>query len=181
MENERHICEVCHSKYATNFVKFNINGKTVERWMCSDCAKQLNTSGDWLKDFFQGGAFEAMILGNPLEHRERPKKRVCPVCGATEDEIAANYKFGCSECYNVFYDLARSYVSQLGGGEYKGRGPSVGAQSTGAAEEKKAEMTREEKIADLRDRMHAAAKEGDDILAQKLKIQLGELTGGGNE
>ena len=130
MENERHICEVCHSKYATNFVKFNINGKTVERWMCSDCAKQLNTSGDWLKDFFQGGAFEAMILGNPLEHRERPKKRVCPVCGATEDEIAANYKFGCSECYNVFYDLARSYVSQLGGGEYNGRGLSFGALST---------------------------------------------------
>ena len=129
-DNKEHICDLCHKRYATGYVMMGTGGHQIVKWLCPECAKQVNAGGGFFDDVLSGldNVLQAMILGNPVKSADpehKKARRVCPVCGATEEEIASNYKFGCSECYKVFYDLAHSYVAQLGGSEYKGKGPGA--------------------------------------------------------
>ena len=102
------------------------------------------------------------------------------MCGATEEEIASNYKFGCSECYKVFYDLAHSYVAQLCGSEYKGKGPGAkkAAKTDDGAKREQNAKSLADYVEELRKKMHEAGERGDYDLASQLKHQIASLTGG---
>ncbi len=112
-------CELCGKRPATIFIKTNINGVTTERHVCSECAKKLQTGNifadifddDFAGKFFEENVFDQAIMPN--------KQRVCK-CGTTEKDVLENYKFGCSECYKTFSDIADRYVGRLGGKAYSG-------------------------------------------------------------
>lgn len=183
---ENHICDVCHKHVATEFLKFKVNNKSVERWLCPQCAKKINLGDGFFDDFFPGSILGSILMGTPSRIPEAQTRKAavrrCPVCGSTEEEIMSDYKFGCSECYNVFYDLARSYVAKLGGSGYKGRGPE-----SKMTEEQRREQQPEEgksladRIEEMRAKMHAASDRGDYETAAKIKRQINNLTGGGDE
>lgn len=187
-DNKEHICDLCHKRYATGYVMMGTGGHQIVKWLCPECAKQVNAGGGFFDDVLSGldNMFQAMILGNPVKSADPERKRsrrVCPVCGATEEEIASSYKFGCSECYKVFYDLAHSYVAQLGGSEYKGKGPSKNGavrSDDGAKREQNAKSLADY-VEELRKKMHEAGERGDYDLAAQLKHQIASLTGGDNK
>lgn len=183
-EDELHLCDLCHKRYAHKFLEMGPGGRKVVRWLCPECAKLVNTNSDFIDELFSGmdDMIEAVILGNPMSgaHPDRKSsRRVCPVCGATEEEIASKYKFGCSECYKVFYDLAHSYIAQLGGSEYKGKGPSAVKAAPERPKQERGAKSLAEYVEDLRRRMHEAGEKGDYDLASQLKHQIESLTGEG--
>ena len=187
-DNKEHICDLCHKRYATGYVMMGTGGHQIVKWLCPECAKQVNAGGGFFDDVLNGldNMFQAMILGNPVKSADPERKRsrrVCPVCGATEEEIASSYKFGCSECYKVFYDLAHSYVVQLGGSEYKGKGPSKGGavRSDDAPKREQNAKSLADYVEELRKKMHEAGERGDYDLAAQLKHQIASLTGGDNK
>lgn len=187
-DNKEHICDLCHKRYATGYVMMGTGGHQIVKWLCPECAKQVNAGGGFFDDVLNGldNMFQAMILGNPVKSADPERKRsrrVCPVCGATEEEIASNYKFGCSECYKVFYDLAHSYVAQLGGSEYKGKGPSKNGavRSDDAPKREQNAKSLADYVEELRKKMHEAGERGDYDLASQLKHQIASLTGGDNK
>lgn len=184
-DNKEHICDLCHKRYATGYVMMGTGGHQIVKWLCPECAKQVNAGGGFFDDVLNGldNMFQAMILGNPVKSADPERKRsrrVCPVCGATEEEIASSYKFGCSECYKVFYDLAHSYVAQLGGSEYKGKGPSNNGavRSDDAPKREQNAKSLADYVEELRKKMHEAGERGDYDLASQLKHQIASLTGG---
>ena len=187
-DNKEHICDLCHKRYATGYVMMGTGGHQIVKWLCPECAKQVNAGGGFFDDVLNGldNMFQAMILGNPVKSADPERKRsrrVCPVCGATEEEIASSYKFGCSECYKVFYDLAHSYVAQLGGSEYKGKGPSKNGavRSDDAPKREQNAKSLADYVEELRKKMHEAGERGDYDLAAQLKHQIASLTGGENK
>lgn len=187
-DNKVHICDLCHKRYATGYVMMGTGGHQIVKWLCPECAKQVNAGGGFFDDVLNGldNMFQAMILGNPVKSADPERKRsrrVCPVCGATEEEIASSYKFGCSECYKVFYDLAHSYVAQLGGSEYKGKGPSKNGavRSDDAPKREQNAKSLADYVEELRKKMHEAGERGDYDLAAQLKHQIASLTGGDNK
>ena len=184
-DNKEHICDLCHKRYATGYVMMGTGGHQIVKWLCPECAKQVNAGGGFFDDVLNGldNMFQAMILGNPVKSADPERKRsrrVCPVCGATEEEIASSYKFGCSECYKVFYDLAHSYVAQLGGSEYKGKGPSKNGavRSDDAPKREQNAKSLADYVEELRKKMREAGERGDYDLAAQLKHQIASLTGG---
>ena len=187
-DNKEHICDLCHKRYATGYVMMGTGGHQIVKWLCPECAKQVNAGGGFFDDVLSGldNVLQAMILGNPVKSADpehKKARRVCPVCGATEEEIASNYKFGCSECYKVFYDLAHSYVAQLGGSEYKGKGPGAkkAAKTDDGAKREQNAKSLADYVEELRKKMHEAGERGDYDLAAQLKHQIASLTGGDNK
>lgn len=106
-------CSIC-GKPATVHYKETFNGKTREVHYCSECAKisMNNSNSDIITTLFNIGK------GNNY----KSKIRVCK-CGTTENDIYRTGKFGCSECYNVFRDIAEQYVTSMGYNYHKGKAP----------------------------------------------------------
>lgn len=188
MSNENgklHMCQMCGKRPATVFIKNSYNGKKIEKELCSECAAQLQDSG-MLQDIFASGVNDlfSSIMGMPLYEEEMPryKGRTCPNCGMTERQIRESYSFGCSECYKTFADLAKEFVSRMGGTAHKGRAPKgykglSGGQETIAktAPVKKKELSVSEQIEELEHKMKQAAAEEDYDSALNYKKQIEEL------
>lgn len=108
-------CSVC-GKPATVCKKETINGVTKVSYYCDECFALIekgNSFDNLLSAMFNIGG------GNI----QKPKMRVC-TCGMTEREILNSGKFGCSECYNLFRDIAENYVNARGYLSHKGKKPT---------------------------------------------------------
>lgn len=160
---------MCGKRPATVFIKTNINGVTTERHVCSECAKKLQTGNifsDIFEDDFAGNFFGENLFDRALMPN---KRRVCK-CGTTEEDILQNYKFGCSECYNTFSDIADRYVGRLGGKTYAG----IDKTDMKVQESNKPKSTLEL----LNQQLDEAVKKQDYLGAYKLKQQIMELEQG---
>ncbi len=112
------MCEMCGMRPATVFFKKTINGVTTEKSLCQHCASAVNQTN--LFDEVFGDNFYSAMFGM-APHKGMSKLRVCPKCGTSERDVLENYRFGCSECYEAFRDIASQYVSKLGGKVYHGQ------------------------------------------------------------
>ncbi len=114
-------CCVC-GKPATVCKKETINGVTKVSYYCDECfalVEKGNSFDNLLSAMFNIGG------GNI----QKPKMRVC-TCGMTEREILNSGKFGCSECYNLFRDIAENYVNTRGYLSHKGKKPAKNGTQT---------------------------------------------------
>lgn len=185
MNNENgklHMCQMCGKRPATVFIKNSYNGKTVEKELCAECAAQLQENG-MMQDIFSSGLNDlfSSIMGMPLYEDDMPRVqqgRTCPNCGMTERQIRESYSFGCSECYKTFSDLAKEFVSRLGGTAHKGRAPRGYKglnDSSASAKTVKKELTVQERIEELERKMKEAAANEDYDSALNYKKQIEEL------
>ena len=174
------MCEVCNKKPATIFIK--IDNDTIN--VCNDCAEKYNLYsaansifGNMANLFdmdFDFDDFSPARIGY-----NKIKERVCPKCGMTESELISKYKFGCSECYNVFADRAKEFFSDLRGQEYKGE--YAGSEKTANTPKKRrlSEMTKEDLPA-LNNLLGEAVKARDFDKAKAIDAKIRELEGGKN-
>ncbi len=169
MKEDFGICEMCGKRKATVFIKSNVNGVVVEKHLCSHCAEMFKQN-NLMDDFGLNNIFAGLYgFSQPTTPTHI---RVCK-CGTTEKDVLDNYRFGCSECYKTFEDIANKFVKNLGGVTYSGEPPKHISQQ----EEKKPLSEIEILMQQLED---AVSKE-DFLLANELKIKIKKLEGKENE
>lgn len=171
------MCEVCKSKPATIFIKVDNDAINV----CKDCAEKYNVysaansifgnMADLFDMNFDIDDFSPARIGyNQL------KERVCPKCGMTESELISKYKFGCSECYNVFADRVQEFFGDLRGQEYKGEFAGTQPKST-SHKKRLSEMTVKD-LPLLERLVDEAVKVRDYDRAKAIDMKIRELKGG---
>ncbi len=117
------LCQNCKKNEAYFHMKRIVNGTAEEVHLCSDCARSLGYSvghsdfgagfDSLLSDFFGRGDG---ILQGSLQR--------CPVCRKSFEDIVADGKVGCSECYGVFYDKLAPTLKKLHGTvKHSGKSP----------------------------------------------------------
>ena len=177
------LCEKCGKNEATYHLKQVVNGKTTETHLCAECAaeapefKDLNM--DSFNDFFGsfGSPWESALgsfgllghmLGAGSGAKTRRRQRSCPVCGATEEDIASGGMLGCANCYEVFGDMLQPYIRRLHGNvEHTGKVPS------GASEE----LAKNRKLEKLKSDMQKAIEAQEFERAAELRDEIRGLEG----
>ena len=165
-------CQKCGANNANTHVKTIINGEFKEYDLCSECAHKMgytNVFADMDNDFSN---LLGSFFGNVLPARTQATR--CEFCGSTYSEIAKTGQVGCANCYNLFADQLYPSIRRIHGntthcGKNSGR--------AAAAEKKPAEMTKEEKLADMKKQLDAAVKEQNFELAAELRDKIKETEG----
>ena len=165
-------CQKCGANNANTHVKTIINGEFKEYDLCSECAHKMgytNVFADMDNDFSN---LLGSFFGNVLPARTQATR--CEFCGSTYSEIAKTGQVGCANCYKLFADQLYPSIRRIHGntthcGKNSGR--------AAAAEKKPAEMTKEEKLADMKKQLDAAVKEQNFELAAELRDKIKETEG----
>ena len=165
-------CQKCGANNANTHVKTIINGEFKEYDLCSECAHKMgytNVFADMDNDFSN---LLGSFFGNVLPARTQATR--CEFCGSTYSEIAKTGQVGCANCYKLFADQLYPSIRRIHGntthcGKNSGR--------AAAADKKPAEMTKEEKLADMKKQLDAAVKEQNFELAAELRDKIKETEG----
>ncbi len=165
-------CQKCGANNANTHVKTIINGEFKEYDLCSECAHKMgytNVFADMDNEFSN---LLGSFFGNVLPARTQATR--CEFCGSTYSEIAKTGQVGCANCYKLFADQLYPSIRRIHGntthcGKNSGR--------AAAAEKKPAEMTKEEKLADMKKQLDAAVKEQNFELAAELRDKIKETEG----
>ena len=98
----------------------------------------------------------------------------CEFCGSSYPEIAKTGQVGCAHCYELFADQLYPSIRRI-----HGNTTHCGKNSGRAARkaQKPAEMTKEEKIADMKQQLDAAVKEQNFERAAELRDKIREMEG----
>ena len=124
------LCEKCKKNEASVFYRENINGKERKYSLCPECAAELEKNGEIkfsefphlsdMNDFAPFGDFGSLnsIFGSLFSPESRRSGRIssgkkCPLCGATFNELAAEGRVGCPECYNTFADELEKTICDI--------------------------------------------------------------------
>lgn len=105
------LCEKCQKNEATSFFRTTVNGKTDEKYLCSECAEQSGMSA--MTEIFTDPIFDNLFL-NPLRLRPVSAKK-CPECGSGIGEILSSGRVGCEKCYETFEKELRPVIMQTQG------------------------------------------------------------------
>lgn len=119
------LCDKCKKKEAVIFYNESINGQKRSFALCNECAAEAEKSGeigtfDLPKKIYD--PFEDMnsifgsLFGIPQYQKmavEEAKK--CTLCGAKFEDLVAEGKVGCPECYKVFSDELAATISKIHG------------------------------------------------------------------
>lgn len=165
-------CQKCGANNANTHVKTIINGEFKEYDLCSDCARKMgytNVFADMENDF---SGLLGSFFSNVLPARTQATR--CEFCGTSYPEIAATGQVGCAHCYELFADRLYPSIRRI-----HGNTTHCGKNSRHAAEQEKkpAEMTEEEKIADMKKQLDAAVKEQNFERAAELRDKIREMEG----
>ncbi len=167
-------CCVC-GKPATVCKKETINGVTKVSYYCDECLALLEN----------GHPFDNLISamfnfgGNSLGGVQKHKMRVCK-CGMTERDVINSGKFGCSECYNVFRDIAENYVNTRGYLAHKGKAPKQNKATQNAGVDTNNANAPLSQVDKLKAELATAVKEERFLDADRIAKQIAALNKGGN-
>ncbi len=168
------LCDRCKKNNAVYYFKSTVNGKTSEYHLCPECAEEFGIVK--AQPFVAGDEYQFGI--SPLfagVAKPSAERRICPVCGASAEEITKTGYAGCSQCYKTFSDLFSFIVPKLHGRvTHNGRAPM------GFNSEKYRRRTAEKEIASLKAQLDEAVKVENYELAAKLRDQINALKTGDN-
>lgn len=173
------LCDRCKKRNALYHYKYKstINGKTSEYHLCPEYAMEFGIAETQPFSLFSPGD-EFQFAGFPFFTGAVPKRprerRVCPVCGASAEEIANGGCAGCSECYNTFADMFGVIITKL-----HGRVSHAGRAPRGFDSAKYRQRTIEKEIDKLKEQLNGAVKAENYELAAKLRDKINELKAGG--
>lgn len=160
------LCQNCNKNEANMHMKRIINGNAAEVHLCADCARSLGYGesfpvfglGDLLGGFFRKG--ELGSVGSVK----------CPACGKSFEEIAADGKMGCAECYNTFYDKLMPSLRRIHGkSTHVGKIPAENADAADG------------RVNELKIWLAAAVEEQNFELAARLRDEINSITFNGGD
>ncbi len=166
-------CQKCGANNANTHIKTIINGEFKEYDLCSDCASKMgytNVFSD-MEDEFSN--FLGSFFGNVLPARTQATR--CEFCGSTYPEIAKTGHVGCAKCYEVFADQLYPSIRRI-----HGNTTHCGKNSKTANElkpQKTAELTKEDKLKQLKSELDKSIKEQNFEHAAELRDKIREVEG----
>ena len=105
------LCSECGKNEATFHSIKNINGTTIEEYLCPDCQRKR---GGGLFQLGFGQLFGG--LGDFFaDTRPRRDSYVCPTCGTTGEEFMETGLVGCADCYAAFAPLIMPVIRRMQG------------------------------------------------------------------
>lgn len=118
------LCEKCGKMSATTHIRSVINGKVIEKHLCSHCA-----ASEGYNDV-KGSNLSQMLssmFGDSLTNTSNTQLTRCSCCGSTFSDIAESGKCGCPECYTTFYEQFLPYIhkAQHGMKNHIGKSPNA--------------------------------------------------------
>ena len=106
------LCDICGSEEASLHIRQVSEGETVELALCARCAAVRGISAG------EGPAFSVSDLLTGLidvKRRVPARRRICPRCGQTLENLKKRSRVGCTECYVVFGREIRGLLGRLHG------------------------------------------------------------------
>lgn len=166
------LCTNCGQHEATMHYQSNVNGKTTEAHLCSECASKMG-----YPSLFSGNTGGALGFDEMLSHlfstegKEAPKTAdPCPLCGTTAEEISRTGRVGCARCYDTFSGILTPYIRRIHGNTYHSGHVPKSAGEEVRRRRRAEELSRElqqaigaeefERAASIRDELRALKEEG---------------------
>jgi len=124
------ICQICKDRVATIRLKEIINDVVTEIHMCKECFDIREQGGGAFASAcpekesdssVQSARGKTGIKGSPVK---------CASCGTTDEELRANGRLGCGDCYHTFAESLEPILSRVHGfTEHRGKRPSLLARN----------------------------------------------------
>ena len=162
-------CQKCGANNANTHVKTIINGEFREYDLCSECAHKMgytNVFADMENDF---SGLLGSFFTNVLPARTQATR--CEFCGSTYTKKEKTGQVGCAHCYELFADQLYPSIRRIHGNTTH-CGKNSGKQE--APEQKPAEMTKEQKISELKKQLDKAVSEQNFERAAELRDEIKE-------
>lgn len=172
------LCEKCKKNNATVFYREIINGKEKKYSLCSECAAEMENSGEIslnnetiFDSFFEDynpitDLFSSLFTPAYLTSPSQKKVKRCNLCGSTFDDLVSSGKVGCTKCYEVFSEELAPSINRIHGST-----KHIGKLSKKIKEESE----KKKKISSLEQDMKAAIKSQEFERAAEIRDQLREL------
>jgi len=107
------ICQVCQKRNATTHLKYTVNGKTTQAYVCDHCASKQKSDALHMTGINMGSLFGGLFM-DPV-WREAESVERCATCGKSFRDIAGDGRVGCSDCYTTFYNQLLPSVQRIHG------------------------------------------------------------------
>lgn len=162
-------CQKCGSNNANTHIKTVINGEFIEYDLCSECAKKMgytNIFGNMEDEF---SSLLGSFFGNAIPARTQAAR--CEFCGSTYSDITKSGHVGCAKCYEVFGDLLMPSIRRIHGNTtHCGKNSELYKDNS----KKSPELTKEEKIKQLKAELDKAVAEQNFEHAAELRDKIKE-------
>lgn len=112
------LCDFCNKKEAFIFIEMSGPVAKKKLNLCAECAAKLGITQDpkSITSIFK----ELSDISQKLDN----ENKACPVCGTKLSYIKKNQMTGCPECYSIFKDEIKTFLSKSGiTGPYTGSMP----------------------------------------------------------
>ena len=170
------LCEKCGKNEANVYMKNVVNGKVTELHLCAACAGESGAFKSASPFSAMGGIFDGMeqafqgFFPGHAAPRTLSRGTVCPVCGATAQDIARTGRAGCADCYEMFGQVLEPVIRRIhGGAVHTGAIPG----SAGA------ELSRKRRLEKLRGDLQDAIRREAFEEAARLRDEIRTLENGG--
>jgi protein arginine kinase activator len=164
------LCERCQKRPAQVHLTQIINNTKKELNLCPTCASEMQAESFGLAPQLDLHDFLAGLINHhfaeaSIKHNAAPQVR-CEKCGASENQVAKNGLFGCSECYTQFDDRVKPLLKRIhGSSAHTGKVP----KRTGG----KARINKEIRL--LKTQLQDAVRREEFEHAAKIRDQIKEL------
>lgn len=113
------LCSICQKNPASIFITKIINNKKTELKLCMECAKKegLNIEAPFLEEVKLNIPVPEFLTGL-FEPLKPPKKKTCPKCNTSFEEIVKTTFAGCPVCYKTFEKEFESLIKNIHGTSY---------------------------------------------------------------
>ncbi|HHY91794.1 MAG TPA: hypothetical protein GX511_00465 [Firmicutes bacterium] len=177
------LCENCHKRPATVYVRRTVNGVTTEAHLCEECARErgelniLAGPGFAFPDLSLGSLFSSLLdnlsLGpNPAQLTGTALR--CPECGLTYGDFRERGRLGCAHCYTTFRGQLEPLIRRLQGGlRHAGKVPRRSGGTLRLKHDLET-LRRRLKEAVTREAFEEAARLRDEIKALEEKLKGGD-------
>lgn len=158
------LCQSCKNKEAAFHYVSNVNGQVTEAHLCHECAGKLGYDLGFKAVNYFDSALSNFVGG----HQQKASEPVqhCPLCGASQNDIAKTGKVGCAQCYATFSSMLMPFIKRIHGNtEHVGKIPA----SAGAGLKLKRELE------DLKQELKAAVDLQEYENAARLRDRIIEL------
>lgn len=125
------LCQICNKNEATIHFTTIMNGKAENKYICESCASEYQDENLELP-FSLNKLFASFLSGFETEEDfDEKEEKVCDGCGLTYRQLMDKGKFGCDECYDVFYEDIKELLKGIHGHHiHRGKIPKRSGEKT---------------------------------------------------
>ncbi len=115
-------CDICRVQEAVIHIQQIIGKERMDLHLCESCALERGITGN--EDKIELSISNLLTGLINLRNIKGLRKKVCPRCGSSWEEIKRHEKLGCVECYTVYSREIRSLMNKMvSKSQHKGKYP----------------------------------------------------------